>query len=161
MNTPINTPPINSKIRLQIDKETLHTRIELGSLLRSFGAPTTLAQVATEAWENELTIEDDPESGSPLYYLPIQLVADFIDLVLDQLSADSRTEAVQFRDGSRAMEASSNELSKLKQSKPQAYDAMLRWLKSDEARHAVHKILSGQQQRPSASSPSHAAPGGQ
>lgn len=161
MNTPTNTPPSKSKIRLQLDKESLNTRIELGSLLRSFGAPTALAQAAASAWKTDLLIEKDPESGSALYYLSIVLVADFIDLILGQLSADSRAQAMQFRDASRALEASANELSRLKQTKPQAYDAMQQWLKSDEARHLVHKILSGQHQRPPATSPNHAAPRGQ
>lgn len=100
MNTLTNKPPINSEILFVLDKQALQTRIELGSLLRTLGAPTALAQAAASAWGDELLIEDDPESGSPLYYLPLQLAADFIDLILDQLGPDARADAVRFRDAS-------------------------------------------------------------
>ncbi|HBO4210771.1 TPA: hypothetical protein L4U06_001419, partial [Pseudomonas aeruginosa] len=81
MDTPTKTPSSNSEILFLIDKKTQQTRIELGSLLRAFGASTTLAQAAAVAWENELQIKEDSDSGSPLYYLPIQRAADFIDLI--------------------------------------------------------------------------------
>jgi len=104
MDTPTNTPSSNSEILFLIDKKTQQTRIELGSLLRAFGASTSLAQAAAVAWENELQIKEDSDPGSPLYYLPIQRAADFIDLILDHLDSDSRTDAVQFRDACRTIE---------------------------------------------------------
>jgi len=161
MTNTTQATPSGGKLKIQLDKETMLIRVELQSLLLSFGAPSTLVNIAATAWEDKLLIEDDQKEGSPQYYLPMMLVADFIDLILGQLSAESRAQAMQFRDASRALEASANELSRLKQTKPQAYDAMQQWLKSDEARHSVHKILSGQHQRPPATSPNHAAPGGQ
>ncbi len=113
MDTPTKTPSSNSEILFLIDKKTQQTRIELGSLLRSFGASTTLAQAAAVAWENELQIKEDSDSGSPLYYLPIQRAADFIDLILDHLDSDSRTDAVQFRDACRTIEVNANKISRL------------------------------------------------
>lgn len=161
MNTPTNKPPINSEILFALDQQAQQTRIELGSLLRALSAPTALVQAAASAWGNELQNVNDPESGSALYFLPIQLAADFIDLILEQLNSDSRTDAVRFRDATRALEASANKISRLKQTKPQVYDAWLQWMKSDEAEQAMHKVLSGQHQRPPATSPNHAAPVGQ
>lgn len=161
MNTLTNKPPINSEILFTLDKQALQTRVELGSLLRMLGAPTTLAQAAASTWGNELLIEDSPESGSPRYHLPLQLAADFIDLILDQLGPDARTEAVRFRDASRALEASANKISRLKQTKPHVYEAWLQWMYSDEAKQKMHKVLSRQHQRPPATSPNHVAPGGQ
>ncbi|MDM9653875.1 hypothetical protein QU755_21080 [Pseudomonas wenzhouensis] len=161
MDTPTKTPSSNSEILFLIDKKTQQTRIELGSLLRAFGASTTLAQAAAVAWENELQIKEDPDSGSPLYYLPIQRAADFIDLILDHLDSDSRTDAVQFRDACRTIEVNANKISSLKQTKPHVYEAWLQWMDSDDAKQTMHKILSGQHQRPPANSPNHATPGGQ
>ncbi|HBO5586823.1 TPA: hypothetical protein ACVGJ9_005131 [Pseudomonas aeruginosa] len=159
MNTTTNKLPIDSEILFLIDKKTQQTKIELGSLLRAFGAPTTLAQAAASAWESELLIKEDPDSGSPLYYLPMQLSADFIDLILDQLDSDSRTDAVQFRDACRTIEASASMISKLQQTKPHVYAAWLKWMDSDEATQTMHKILSRQHQRPPATT--HAVLGGQ
>lgn len=159
MDTPTNTPSSNSEILFLIDKKTQQTRIELGSLLRAFGAPTTFARAAASAWVNELLIKEDPDSGSPLYYLPLQLAADFIDLILDQLSPDARADAAQFRDACRTIEANANKISRLKQTKPHVYEAWLKWMDSDEATQTMHKILSGQHQRTPATSSNHAAPG--
>ena len=139
MNT-TNKLPIDSEILFLIDKKTQQTRIELGSLLRAFGAPTTFAQAAASAWVNELLIKEDPDSGSPLYYLPLQLAADFIDLILDQLDSDSRTEAVQFRDSCRAIEASASKISRLQKTKPHVYAAWLQWMESDETVAADRKL---------------------
>ena len=160
MNT-TNKLPIDSEILFLIDKKTQQTRIELGSLLRAFGAPTTFAQAAASAWVNELLIKEDPGSGSPLYYLPLQLAADFIDLILDldQLDSDSRTEAVQFRDSCRAIEASASKISRLQKTKPHVYAAWLQWMDSDETKQTIHKMLSGQHLRTPATSSGHAAPG--
>lgn len=159
MDTPTKTPSSNSEILFLIDKKTQQTRIELGSLLRAFGAPTTFAQAAASAWVNELLIKEDPDSGSPLYYLPLQLAADFIDLILDQLGPDASSDAVQFRDACRTIETNANKISRLKQTKPHVYEAWLKWMDSDEATQTMHKILSGQHQRTPDTSSNHAAPG--
>ncbi|MFV9683040.1 hypothetical protein ACNFD4_10145 [Pseudomonas sp. NY15367] len=159
MDTPIKTPSSNSEILFLIDKKTQQTRLELSSLLRAFGAPTTFTQAAASAWVNELLIKEDPTSGSPLYYLPLQLTADFIDLILDQLGPDARVDAVQFRDACRTIEANANKISRLKQTKPHVYEAWLKWMDSDEATQTMHKILSGQHQRTPGTSSNHAATG--
>ncbi len=159
MDTPTKTPSRNSEIQFLIDKKTQQTKIELGSLLRAFGAPTNLAQAAASAWENELLTKEDPDSGSPLYYLPMQLSADFIDLILDQLDSDSRTDAVQFRDACRTIEASASKISTLQQTKPHVYEAWLQWMDSDEAKQTMHKILSEQHQRTQSTPSNHATPG--
>lgn len=152
--------PAGVKIKIQLDKAAMLIRVELQSLLLSFGAPSTLVKIAATAWEDKLLIEDDQKAGSPQYYLPMMLVADFIDLTLDHLSTDSRTAAVQFRDASRALEVSVSEFSKLKQSKPQGYNAMRQWLDSDDARQVMHKALS-EQLRSQPAAQNHAAPVGQ
>lgn len=154
------TTPSDGKLKIQLDKEAMLIRVELQALLLSFGAPSNLVKVAATVWENELLIEDDQDAGSPQYYLPIMLVADFIDLILDQLSADSRTGAVRFRDAGRALEASVSKLSQLKQTKPQGYYAMHQWLASNQARQVMHSVLR-EQLRPQSASQNHAALGGQ
>lgn len=155
--------PSDEKLKIRLDLETMLIRVELQSLLLSFGAPSTLVKVAATAWADELLIEDDQKAGAPQYYLPIMLIADFIDLILDQLSTDSKTGAVQLRDAIRASGARVSEHLKLKQTKPQGDYAMHQRLGADEARArpAMHKVLSGRHQRPTATSPNHAAPIGQ
>ncbi|TXH92734.1 MAG: hypothetical protein E6Q71_00515 [Pseudomonas sp.] len=161
MNTITKKPPIDSEILFALNKQAQQSRVELCSLLRAFSAPTTLAQAAAVAWRNELQIKKDPDSGSQLYYLPIQRAADFIDLILDQLDSDSRTGAVQFRDACRTIEVNANKISSLRQTKPHVYEAWLQWMDSDDAKQAMHKILSGEHQRPPATSSDDAALGGQ
>ena len=153
--------PSDEKLKIRLDLKTMLIRVELQSLLLSFGAPSTLVKVAATAWADELLIEDDQKAGAPQYYLPIMLIADFIDLILDQLDPDARADAVRFRDASRSLEASANTISRLKNTKPHVYAAWLQWMYSDEAKQTMHKILSRQHQRPPATSPNHAAPGGQ
>ncbi|MDH1624445.1 hypothetical protein N5F07_25180, partial [Pseudomonas chengduensis] len=63
MDTLTKTPSSNSEILFLIDKKTQQTKIELGSLLCAFSAPTTLAKAAASIWENELLIKEDPDSG--------------------------------------------------------------------------------------------------
>lgn len=153
--------PSDEKLKIRLDLETMLIRVELQSLLLSFGAPSALVKVAATAWADEVLIEDNQKAGATQYYLPLMLIADFIDLILDQLSTDNKTEAVRLRDAIRTSGARLSELFKLKQTKPQGYYAIHQRLESDEARHAMHKALSGRHQRPTATSPNHAAPIGQ
>ncbi|HBN8944758.1 TPA: hypothetical protein L3798_004287, partial [Pseudomonas aeruginosa] len=128
--------------------------MELNALLNSFGASPDLAQVAATAWESDLLIEDDAESKSTLYYLPIRLIPAFIDQILDQLSVESSAEAVQFRDGFRAVGASTSKLITLTQTnRPEVLELMQQWMKKAPASYALHELIAAQFKRSTAFAP--------
>ena len=89
MNTTTQPSTPSPKLQLTFNKKTLEIHMELNALLTSIGAPTGLARVAATAWESDLLIEDDAESKSTLYSLPVRLIPAFIDQILDQLSVES------------------------------------------------------------------------
>ena len=134
MDTTTQPTPPGSMLRFTLDKQTLEMHMELNALLTSIGAPTGLAQVAATAWESDLLIEDDAESKSTLYSLPVRLIPAFIDQILDQLSVESSAEAVQFRDGFRAVGASTSKLITLTQTnKPEVLGLIRHWMQTAPA----------------------------
>lgn len=160
MNTTAQPSSPSPKLQLTLNKQTLEIHMELDALLTSFGAPTDLAQVAATAWERDLLIEDDAQSKSTLYSLPVRLIPAFIDQILDQLSAESSAEAIQFRDGLRAAEASANKLITLTQTnRPEVLDLMRQWMEKAPASHALHELIAAQFKRSTAFAPNPATQG--
>ncbi|MFP6850497.1 MAG: hypothetical protein VCA57_17540 [Pseudomonas sp.] len=160
MNATTQLSSPSPKLQLTLNKQTLQIDMELNALLTSIGAPTDLAQVAGTAWESELLIEEDAESKSTLYYLPARLIPAFIDQILDQLSAASRAEATQLRDGFRAVEANANKLITLTQtSSPEVLSVMQQLMNSAPASHALHELIAAQFKRSTALAPNPATQG--
>ena len=158
VTTQLSSP--SPKLQLTLNKQTLQIDMELNALLTSIGASTDLAQVAGTAWESELLIEEDAESKSTLYYLPARLIPAFIDQILDQLSAASRAEATQLRDGFHAVEASANKLITLTQtSSPEVLSVMQQLMNSAPASHALHELIAAQFKRSTALAPNTATQG--
>ena len=161
MNTTAQPSSPSPKLQLTLNKQTLEIQMELNALLNSFGASPDLAQVAATAWESDLLIEDDAESASTLYYLPIRLIPAFIDQILDQLSVESSAEAIQFRDGFRAVGASTSKLITLTQTnRPEVLELMQQWMKKAPASYALHELIAAQFKRSTAFAPSPATQGG-
>lgn len=69
MITTTQTIPAGGKLQLKMNMESLQLRVELKSLLQSFGAQTSLAELAVAEFGSELLIEEAPEAGGSLYYL--------------------------------------------------------------------------------------------
>jgi hypothetical protein len=103
MKSPNHPSPPGKDLQFQLDLETQEVLIELNALLRSLGLPPAQGQAAIAVWEGKILIEEDPDTKLPLHYLPVSLIPTFIDQILEQLSAESRVQAIQFRDGSHAM----------------------------------------------------------
>ncbi len=161
MNTTAQPSSPSPKLQLTLNKQTLEIQMELNALLTAFGAPASLAQAAATVWENDLLIEDDAESKSTLYYLPIRLIPAFIDQILDQLSVESSAEAIQFRDGFRAVGASTNKLITLTQTnRPEVLDLMQQWMKKAPTSYALHELIAAQFKRSTAFAPNPATQGG-
>jgi len=95
MITTTQTTPAGGKLQLKMNMESLQLRVELKSLLQSFGAQTSLAELAVAEFGKELLVEEAPEAGASLYYLPLRLTPDFIDHILEQLCPDSRSAAIE------------------------------------------------------------------
>jgi hypothetical protein len=161
MNTTTQPSTPSPKLQLTFNKKTLEIHMELNALLTSIGAPTGLAQVAATAWESDLLIEVDAESKSTLYSLPVRLIPAFIDQILDQLSTESRAEAIQFRDGFRAVAASTNKLITLTQTnKPEVLGLIRHWMQTAPASYALHELIAAQFKGSTAVPPNPATQGG-
>lgn len=105
MKNPNQPSPPSSNLQFQLDLETQEVLIELNALLHSLGLPIVQSQAAIAMWEDNILIKEDPATGHPLHYLSVSLLPNFIDQILDQLNAESRVQAIQFRDRSHALSA--------------------------------------------------------
>ncbi|SDI15729.1 hypothetical protein SAMN05216603_12327 [Pseudomonas benzenivorans] len=155
-------PQAAKGLQFQLDKQTLQVQIELSSLLRSLGAPTTLVTDAISIWENNLQVEVEPspESELPLCYLPVSQIPQFIDQILDQLSSESRATALRFSEAFSTVEAQVNEVEILKRSNnPKVLGAVLQWMKNNPASYALHELMALQQKRAVMTAPTQAAQG--
>lgn len=61
MITKTQTTPAGGKLQLKMNMESLQLRVELKSLLQSFGAQTSLAELAVAEFGGELLVEEAPE----------------------------------------------------------------------------------------------------
>lgn len=105
MKSPNQPSPPSSNLQFQLDLKTLEVLMELNALLQWFGLPLVQSQAAIAMWEENILTKEDPATGHPLYYLPVSMLPNFIDQILDQLSAESRAQAILFRDRSHALSA--------------------------------------------------------
>lgn len=152
------SPQTGTGLQFQLDKQTLQVQIELRSLLRSFGAPTTLVTDAISIWENNLQVEPNPETELPLCYLPVSQIPQFIDQILDQLSSESRATALRFSEAFSTAEAQVIEVEILKRSNnPKVLGALRQWMKNDPASYALHELMALQQKRVAGTAPTQGA----
>lgn len=105
MKSPNQPSPPNSNMQFQLNLETLEVLMELNALLQWFGLPLVQSQAAIAMWEDNILTKEDPDTRHPLHYLPVSMLPNFIDQILDQLSAESRAQAILFRDRSHALSA--------------------------------------------------------
>ncbi|UIP32219.1 hypothetical protein [Stutzerimonas kunmingensis] len=105
MKSPNQPLPPNSNMQFQLNLETLEVLMELNALLQWFGLPLVQSQAAIAMWEDNILTKEDPDTGHPLHYLPVSMLPNFIDQILDQLSAESKAQAILFRDRSHALSA--------------------------------------------------------
>lgn len=156
------SPQADKGLQFQLDTQTLQVQIELRSLLRSFGAPTTLVTDAVSMRENNLQVEvePNPESELPLCYLPVSQIPEFIDQILDQLSSESRTTAMRFSEAFSTAKAQVSEVEVLKRSNnPRVLGAVQQWMKNDPASYALHELMALQQKPAAGTAPTQAAQG--
>lgn len=99
------SPPRSDDMQFQLDLKTQEVLMELNALLQWFGLPLVQSQAAIAMWEDNILTKEDPDTRHPLHYLPVSMLPNFIDQILDQLSAESRAQAILFRDRSHALSA--------------------------------------------------------
>lgn len=149
-------------LQFQLDKKTLQVRIELSSLLRSLGAPTTMVMEAIPMWKSnsQIKIKLNPESELPLCFLPVSLIPQFIDQTLDQLSSESRAAAMQFRDLCSTVETQVSTVETMKRSNnPKVLAVVRQWITNDPASYALHELMALQQKHSAGAAPTKAAQG--
>lgn len=78
MITTTQSTPADGKLQLKMNMESLQLRVELKSLLQSFGAQPSLAEFAVAEFGKELLVEEAPEAGASLYYLPLRRSASVV-----------------------------------------------------------------------------------
>ncbi len=105
MKSPNQPSPPSSNLQFQLDLKTQEVLMELNALLQWFGLPLVQSQAAIAMWEDNILTKEDPDTEQPLHYLSVALLPNFIDQILDQLSAESRVQAILFRDRSHALSA--------------------------------------------------------
>ena len=146
MITTTQTTPAGGKLQLKMNMESLQLRVELKSLLQSFGAQTSLAELAVAEFGKELLVEEAPEAGASLYYLPLRLTPDFIDHILDQLCPDSRSAAIECQNKYRSAWSKADQDTAQKLEKNADMQRALRRIKKqDQMVHTLRKMLSSLQ----------------
>lgn len=105
MKSPNQPSPPSSNLQFQLDLKTQEVLMELNALLQWLGLPLVQSQAAIARWEDNILTREDPDTGHPFHYLSVSLLPNFIDQILDQLSAESRAQAILFRDRSHALSA--------------------------------------------------------
>ncbi|MCY1377207.1 hypothetical protein D9M69_647640 [compost metagenome] len=126
--------------------ESLQLRVELKSLLQSFGAQTSLADLAVAEFGGELLIEETPEAGGSLYYLPLRLTPDFIDHILDRLCPDSRPAAIECLNKYRsAWSRADQDTAHMLEKNADLRRTLRLFRKQDQMAHTLRKMLSSLQ----------------
>lgn len=150
MITTAQTTPAGGKLQLKMNMESLQLRVELKSLLQSFGAQTSLVELAVAEFGGELLIEEAPEAGGSLYYLPLRLAPKFIDHILDQLCPDSRPAAIECLNKYRAAWCRADQDTAQMLEKNADLRKKLQLFKTqDQMIHALsHQLASRQKNRP-------------
>ncbi len=146
MITTTQTTPVGGKLQLKMNMESLQLRVELKSLLQSFGAQTSLAELAVAEFGKELLVEEAPEAGASLYYLPLRLTPDFIDHILDQLCPDSRSAAIECQNKYRSAWSKADQDTAQMLEKNADLQRTLRLFKQqDQMAHILRKMLASPQ----------------
>ena len=146
MNITTHTTPAGGKLQLKMNMESLQLRVELKSLLQSFGAQTSLAELAVAEFGGELLIEEAPKAGGSLYYLPLRLTPDFIDHILDQLCPDSRRAAIECLNKYRsAWNRADQDTAQMLEKNADLRRALRRSKKQDQMAHTLRTMLSSLQ----------------
>ncbi|MCY1507068.1 hypothetical protein D9M68_413340 [compost metagenome] len=146
MNTTTQATPAGGKLQLKMNMESLQLRVELKSLLQSFGAQTSLADLAVAEFGGELLIEETPEAGGSLYYLPLRLTPDFIDHILDRLCPDSRPAAIECLNKYRsAWSRADQDTAHMLEKNADLRRTLRLFRKQDQMAHTLRKMLSSLQ----------------
>lgn len=146
MITTTQSSPAGGKLQLKMNMESLQLRVELKSLLQSFGAQPSLAELAVAEFGKELLVEEAPEAGASLYYLPLRLTPDFIDHILDQLCPDSRSAAIECQNKYRSAWSKADQDTAQMLEKNADLQRTLRLFKQqDQMAHTLRKMLSSLQ----------------
>lgn len=146
MITTTQSTPAGGKLQLKMNMESLQLRVELKSLLQSFGAQPSLAELAVAEFGKELLVEEAPEAGASLYYLPLRLTPDFIDHILDQLCPDSRSAAIECQNKYRSAWSKADQDTAQMLEKNADLQRTLRLFKQqDQMAHTLRKMLSSLQ----------------
>ena len=147
MITKTQTTPAGGKLQLKMNMESLQLRVELKSLLQSFGAQPSLAELAVAEFGKELLVEEAPEAGASLYYLPLRLTPDFIDHILDQLCLDSRSAAIECQNKYRsAWSMADQDTAQMLEKNADLQRALRLSKKQDQMAHTLRKMLSSLQE---------------
>lgn len=143
MNTTTQTTPAGGKLQLKMNMESLQLSVELKSLLQSFGAQTSLAELAITEFGNELLVEEAQEAGGSLYYLPLRLTPDFIDHILGQLCPDSRATAIECLNKYRsAWSKADQDTAQMLEKNADLRGSLQLFKKQDQMAHTLRKMLS-------------------
>lgn len=143
MNTTTQTTPAGGKLQLKMNMESLQLSVELKSLLQSFGAQTSLAELAITEFGDELLVEEAQEAGGSLYYLPLRLTPDFIDHILGQLCPDSRATAMECLNKYRsAWSRADQDTAQMLEKNADLRRSLQLFKKQDQMAHILRKMLS-------------------
>ena len=146
MITTTQTTPAGGKLQLKMNMESLQLRVELKSLLQSFGAQTSLAELAVAEFGKELLVEEAPEAGASLYYLPLRLTPDFIDHILDQLCPDSRSAAIECQNKYRsAWSKADQDTAQMLEKNADLQRTLQLFKQQDQMPHTLRKMLASPQ----------------
>lgn len=146
MITTTRSTPTGGKLQLKMNMESLQLRVELNSLLQSFDAQKSLAELAVAEFGDELLVEEAPEAGGSLYYLPLRLAPDFIDHILDQLCPDSRPAAIECLNKYRAAwSRADQDTAQMLEKNADLRRTLRLFKKQDQMAHTLRKMLSSLQ----------------
>ena len=143
MITTTQTTTTGGKLQLKMNMESLQLRVELKSLLQSLGAQPSLAELAVAEFGGELLVEEAPEAGGSLYYLPLRLTPDFIAHILDQLCPDSRPAAIECLNKYRsAWSRADQDTAQMLEKNADLRRSLQLFKKQDQMAHTLRKMLS-------------------
>lgn len=101
MTTTSKPATLNFDQQLLIDPRSMQIRVQLNPMLQRFDLPLTAVQDVLVAFSSDLVVHQPSTSTEPLYLLPMLLLPDFIDLIVERLNPDAKTVALSYRDNTR------------------------------------------------------------
>lgn len=140
--------PGSGTLQLKMNIEPLQLRVELQSLLEVFGARTALAELATTEFGDELLVEDVPEAGTSLYYLPLRLTPKFIDHILPQLCPESRHAAIECLNKNRAAwNGADQDIAQMLETNADLRKTLQLIKQQDQMAHSLRRMIASLQKR--------------